>query len=149
MISQDIERLRSIKTFRDLVKYLRDELEWPIESEDFDDLTFDYDPEELGIDAKTAVKIKDIKQLRPLSSKQPWGIFFINFEPKQLPLLSCVVYCAHSFSRNAPLPTSPSKRHGSFMICCSFLLTARQTIGKSPLRISANRLTGFSAICRH
>ena len=83
----DIQRLREIRTFPSLVKYLRDELDWPIESEDFDDLTFDYEAEELGIDAKTAVKIKDIKQLRPLSSKQPWGIFFINFEPKQLPIV--------------------------------------------------------------
>jgi hypothetical protein len=83
----DVELLRSIKTFTQLVKYLRDKLDWPIESDNFDDLTFDYEPEELGIDARTAVKIKDIKQLRPLVSKQPWGIFFINFEPKQLPIV--------------------------------------------------------------
>jgi hypothetical protein len=87
MLSQRIERLREIKTFPSLVKYLRDELDWPIESEDFEELTYEYEPEELGIDAKTAVKIKEIKQLRPLSSKQPWGIFFINFEPKQLPIV--------------------------------------------------------------
>jgi predicted helicase len=83
----DRERLRSIKTFPSLVKYLRDELEWPIESEKFDDLTFEYEPEELGLDADTAVKIKEVKQLRPLHTKQPWGIFFINFEPKSLPVV--------------------------------------------------------------
>src|SRR4030067_2915139 len=83
----DIQRLREIKTFPSLVKYLRDELDWPMETEDFDELTFENEPDELGIDAKTAVKIKDIKQLRPLSSKQPGGIFFINFEPKQLPIV--------------------------------------------------------------
>jgi hypothetical protein len=87
MLSQKIERLREIRSFPSLVKYLRDELDWPIESEDFEELTYEYEPEELGIDAKTAVKIKEIKQLRPLSSKQPWGIFFINFEPKQLPIV--------------------------------------------------------------
>jgi predicted helicase len=80
--------LRAVKTFSSLVKYLRDELDWPIESDDVDDLTFDYEPEELGLDAKTAVKIKEIKQLRPLASNQPWGIFFINFEPKQLPIVA-------------------------------------------------------------
>lgn len=84
----NIERLRSIKSFPSLVKYLRDELDWPIEADDFDDLYFDYEPEELGIDAKTAAKIKDIKQLRPLASHQPWGVFFINFEPKQLPIVA-------------------------------------------------------------
>jgi hypothetical protein len=87
VIIADADRLRSIKTFPSLVKYLRDELDWPIASEDFDDLTFDYEPEELGLDSKSAVKIKEIKQLRPLTSNQPWGIFFVNFEPKRLPVV--------------------------------------------------------------
>jgi predicted helicase len=87
MASPLVQRLQSIRTFPSLIKYLRDELDWPIESDDFDDLTFDYEPEELGIDSKTAVKIKEIKQLRPLDAHQPWGIFFVNFEPKRLPIV--------------------------------------------------------------
>lgn len=87
MHRSEIEHLKSIRSFPSLIKYLRNELGWPIKSDNFDDLMFEYEPEELGIDAKTAVKIKDIKQLRPLVSKQPWGIFFINFEPKQLPIV--------------------------------------------------------------
>lgn len=88
MAEQDRERLRSIKTFPQLVAYLRDELDWPIDADDFDDLTFDYEPDELGIDAKTAAKIQEIKQLRPLVTNQPWGIFFVKFEPKQLPVVA-------------------------------------------------------------
>jgi len=87
MSTPDPERLRSIRTFASLVKYLRDELDWPIDSDHFDDLTFDYQPEELGLDAQTAVKIREIKQLRPLVTNQPWGIFFLNFEPKRLPVV--------------------------------------------------------------
>ena len=87
MASTELQRLQAIRSFPSLVKYLRDELDWPIESDDFDELTFDYEPEELGIDSKTAVKIKEIKQLRPLDSHQPWGIFFVNFEPKRLPIV--------------------------------------------------------------
>jgi predicted helicase len=88
MPNPDLERLRGIKTFPSLVKYLRDDLDWPIESEHFDDLTFDFEPEELGIDPKTSAKIESIKQLRPLSSNQPWGIFFVKFEPKKLPVVA-------------------------------------------------------------
>jgi type I restriction-modification system DNA methylase subunit len=88
MPNPDLERLRGIRTFPSLVKYLRDDLDWPIESEDFDDLTFDFEPEELGIDPKTSAKIESIKQLRPLSSNQPWGIFFVKFEPKKLPVVA-------------------------------------------------------------
>ena len=60
-MNTDLERLRAIKSFPSLVKYLRDELDWPIEPGDVEDLSFDYQPEELGLDPKTAVKIKEIK----------------------------------------------------------------------------------------
>ncbi len=82
-------RLASIRRFDQLVAYLREELGWPIDnSSDFEDLTFDYTPDELGIDLKTAAKIQEIKRLRPLSPKQPWGIFFVKFEPKRLPVVA-------------------------------------------------------------
>src|SRR5882762_4967275 len=82
------ETLRNIRTFPQLIKFLRDELDWPIESDDFEELTFDYTPEELGIDTASAAKIQEIKRLRPLSASQPWGIFFIKFEPKKLPVVA-------------------------------------------------------------
>ena len=87
MANIERDRLRKIKTFPSLVKYLRDELDWPIESDNFEDIFFDWDPQELGIDAASAAKIEGIKQLRPLTSSQPWGIFFIKFEPKKLPVV--------------------------------------------------------------
>ena len=82
------ERLAHIRRFDQLVAYLRDELGWPIESDDFEELTFEYTPEELGIDEKSAAKIQEIKRLRPLVSGQPWGIFFVKFEPKRLPVVA-------------------------------------------------------------
>ena len=82
------ERLARIRRFDQLVAYLRDELGWPIDSDDFEELTFEYTPEELGIDAKNAAKIHEIKRLRPLVPGQPWGIFFVKFEPKRLPVVA-------------------------------------------------------------
>ena len=82
------ERLACIRRFDQLVAYLRDELGWPIDSDDFEEMTFDYTPEELGIDAKNAAKIQEIKRLRPLATGQPWGIFFVKFEPKRLPVVA-------------------------------------------------------------
>ena len=82
------ERLARIRRFDQLVAYLRDELDWPIDSDDFENLTFEYTPEELGIDAKNAATIQEIKRLRPLVPGQPWGIFFVKFEPKRLPVVA-------------------------------------------------------------
>src|SRR5438093_7105189 len=86
-MSPSIERLREIKTLPQLVAYLRDELDWPISSNNTEDITFDYEASELGLDKETAVTVKDIKQLRTLSGNQPWGIFFVNFEKKRLPVM--------------------------------------------------------------
>jgi predicted helicase len=83
--------LLDIKSFGQLIAYLRDELGWPISRDSFDDvddLFYDFSAEELGIDPKTAAKIQNIKRLRPLSAKQPWGIFFVKFEPKKLPVVA-------------------------------------------------------------
>ena len=85
------KRLRDIQTFPSLIKYLRDELDWPISADKFeslDDFFYDFTPEELGIDGTNAAKIQEIKRLRPLSANQPWGIFFIKFEPKRLPVVA-------------------------------------------------------------
>ena len=80
--------LAKIKRFDQLITYLRDEIGWPINQESFEELTFEYTPEELGIDAASAAKIQEIKRLRPLSANQPWGIFFVKFEPKKLPVVA-------------------------------------------------------------
>lgn len=100
-------QLAAIRTFPSLIKYLRDEMGWPIGTDSFEDLTFDYSAEELGIDASNAAKIEEIKRLRPLASGQPWGIFFVKFEPKRLPvialrrILSQVVLKKRATSRTA------------------------------------------------
>lgn len=81
-----VNRIKEVQSFPSLLKFLRDDLDWPITSNDVEDLTFDYSPDELGFDKKMAVKVRSIKQLRPLVKDQPWGIFYIDFEPKRLPV---------------------------------------------------------------
>jgi len=87
MTDEQRQRLRNIKSFAQLLAFLRDELDWPIEEvNDEDDLTFDWS-DDLGLKESERVGIKRIKQLRPLETGQPWGIFFIDFEKKHLPIV--------------------------------------------------------------
>lgn len=83
----DYSTIHSIRNFKNLVRYLRTELDWPVDEDQADDLTFDYEPEELGLDPKHKVKLREIKQIRPLVDGQPWGIFWLDFEPKRLPVM--------------------------------------------------------------
>ena len=78
----------SIRDFPQLVEYLGDELDWPIETDDFEKMTFEYSAAELGLDEKTAPKFVEIRRLRPLDKDQPWGIFFIRFDDKKFPVVA-------------------------------------------------------------
>jgi len=80
--------LAGIRTFQQFVAYLRDEMGWPLDRADFEEITFEYTPEELGLDPASAAKIEEIKRLRPLSANQPWGVFFVKFEKKRLPVVA-------------------------------------------------------------
>ena len=83
----DIKRLQSLQSFEDLVNYLRDDLDWPLDDIEIEDLTFEYSPKELGLQQQYVVKLRSVKQLRPLVTHQPWGIFYLEFEPKKLPVV--------------------------------------------------------------
>ncbi|MBH2018504.1 MAG: hypothetical protein I8H91_02860 [Burkholderiales bacterium] len=80
------EKLRQIQTIPALVKYLDEELGWPVGVDDWEDAVFDWQPEELNLKAEHQVAVKSIKQLRPLVTGQPWGIFFVDFDKGKLPI---------------------------------------------------------------
>lgn len=88
---QDILKLRALTNFPAIIGFLSRDLDWPVEAEniveeDLDDLTFEYTPEELGIDEQYSARITRIRQLRNLVDGQPWGIFYIEFESRRLPV---------------------------------------------------------------
>lgn len=85
---QQAEKLRRVSSLRELIPFLRDELDWPIDQDaSMEGVTYEYDTEELGIDTKYAHAISEVRQLRPLANAQPWGIFWVSFKKKALPVV--------------------------------------------------------------
>lgn len=80
------EKLRHIQSIPALVKYLDEELGWPVGVDDWEEAVFDWQPEEFNLKAEHQVAVKSIKQLRPLVTGQPWGIFFVDFDKGKLPI---------------------------------------------------------------
>lgn len=79
------EELAKVNSFPRLVSLLRDKLEWPIsEDYEFEDVIFEYDPHELGLKPDETAKLREIHQLRPLVTGQPWGIFFLSFDDRTM-----------------------------------------------------------------
>jgi hypothetical protein len=85
MAEINADELAKVDSFPKLVKLLRDKLDWPIdEGYEFDDVTFEYEPKDLGLKPEEAAKVREIHQLRPLVTGQPWGIFFLSFDEKAM-----------------------------------------------------------------
>lgn len=82
----DPNHLRDITSFDDVIQFLTNELDWPIDADDLEEATFEWDPDELGIPADRVPHLTSLRQLRPLETNQPWGIFFLEFDGPRLPL---------------------------------------------------------------
>ena len=75
------ERIAEVDSFESLLGYLRDDLDWDIESVDRDEISFDWQTEDLRIGEDAGARVKDgvVHQLRPVVTGQPWGIFLVEF----------------------------------------------------------------------
>ena len=86
-----VETLRSIRAFAQVFKYLADERGWPLEADaleddDLESLTYDWNPDELGISPGSLAALRRLRQMRPVTAGQPWGVFFLEFAGARLPI---------------------------------------------------------------
>ena len=78
-------------------------------TDDFEELTFDYTPEELGIDPANAAKIQEIKRLRPLVAEPAVGHLLRQVRAEAAPGRRAAAHPEPGRrSRSAPRPTAPS-----------------------------------------
>lgn len=78
-----VQELKRVNDIDSLMNYFVDNLGWPIDSDDYydiEDITYDFEANDLGLKEEAFAKIISLKQLRPLVDGQRWGIFFVNFE---------------------------------------------------------------------
>ncbi len=85
------ELLRRIRTFAQVFQYLVDVLGWPLDADHFEDddltaVTYDWDPDELGIPDEKLRDLQRLRQMAPISANQPWGVFFLEFTGSRLPI---------------------------------------------------------------
>lgn len=86
MMALDPNHLRQITSFEAVIAFLTDELDWPIDADDLEEATFEWNPDELGLPPERVPNLASLRQLRPLETTQPWGIFFLEFDGPRLPL---------------------------------------------------------------
>ena len=122
MAQTDHDRLRQVKTFPALVKYLQEELDWPIEADSFDDMTFEWTGEELRLseDSQRQLDGGSVRQLRSMRHQdQTWGIFFALFNQPRVyatALRSILRGLVPSGRRDARLP---AWKHDNLLFVCA------------------------------
>lgn len=87
---RSLTRLQETRTAEELVRYFIDELAWPLDDDalledpDMEDLMFDWDLEELRIQLGERPVVERVRQVRPFTSTQPWGIFVVELAGRRL-----------------------------------------------------------------
>lgn len=75
--------IRKVKTMTDLIGYFSQNLHWNIDVDDFDDIediSYDFEAEDIGLKEEAFAKISSLRQLQPLVDGQRWGIFCVEFD---------------------------------------------------------------------
>lgn len=75
--------IRNVKSITDLIGYFSENLNWAIDIDDFDDIediSYDFEAEDIGLKEESFAKISSLRQLQPLVDDQKWGIFCIEFD---------------------------------------------------------------------
>lgn len=81
--------LRRIRTEADFFEYLIEELEWPIDTSaqfEPEQHTWEWLPADIEVDPEHVRSLGRLRQLRPLTANQPWGVFFVEFRGERLPV---------------------------------------------------------------
>lgn len=70
-----------------VVELLTNGLGWPVpEDLEIEEAFLDWEPEELHLDPEAVARLTSIRQMRPLTTGQPFGVFFLTFEGGRLPV---------------------------------------------------------------
>ncbi len=78
--------IRNVKDMNGLIAYFAETLKWNIDLDDFDDIediSYDFEAEDIGLKEEAFAKIKSLRQLRPLVDGQKWGIFCVEFDSRR------------------------------------------------------------------
>ena len=86
MVDIDAAGLRDVRSLEDLLGFLEDELDWPLNGIELEDVSYEYTPAELGIPEERMPNLNSLRRLRPLAADQPWGVVFAEFAGPRLPI---------------------------------------------------------------
>ena len=83
--------IKAIKDLNGLIKYFSQQLDWEIDVDDFEDIediSYDFDADEIGLKEEEFAHIISLRQLQPFVENQKWGIFCVEFARNKFEVLA-------------------------------------------------------------
>ena len=125
--SSDIQNIRDFDT---LLDFFRDKLNWHIpENVELEDVAFPWSAEDLDLDDTADERIAECKQLPPFppsqptlcqdEEKQPWGIFFLQFNSEHIYRTALRRVLRGLVERRDRDPNLPSWQHDQLLFICT------------------------------
>jgi hypothetical protein len=123
-VAEGLERaVRGVDSLESLLGVLRDELGWPLEaSAPQEETTFDWSAEELKLTESSARRLRHgvVRQLRPFTTNQPWGIFLVEFSEGQVYRTALRQVLRGLVPSRRRSSTLPAWKHDNLLfICCT------------------------------
>jgi hypothetical protein len=117
----DSKRLQTISTLPQLINYLRDELQWPIQDYEPDDLTFDWSADTLRVGEQHAGALSSgmVRQLRSMTANQPWGIFLVEFNDDRIHRGALREILRGLAANRRRDPSLPAWQHDNLLFICA------------------------------
>lgn len=112
--------IREIKDLDSMLCYFGENLNWSIDTEDFEvsDYTYEVYSDDLGIKEEEFAKISSLYQMRPLTDNMPFGVFAVTFESKRLEVAALKKILSRLITKKKDNPDYPTwNLHDLIFLC--------------------------------
>lgn len=132
MHMEKITDIRKVANTDDLIGYFSGKLGWDIDVESFeskDDFSFEWTAEDLGLNEESFAKIRSLRQLRPFSDKQKWGMFCIEFDSKKFEVTAVRKVLSALIPRKRKDPNAPVWNLKDILFLCDWGEDRNRSVG--------------------
>lgn len=112
--------IREIKDLDSMLCYFGENLNWSIDTDDFEvsDYTYEVYSDDLGIKEEEFAKISSLYQMRPLTDNMPFGVFAVTFESKRLEVAALKKILSRLITKKKDNPDYPTwNLHDLIFLC--------------------------------
>lgn len=113
-------KIREIKDLNSMLCYFGENLNWEIDTDDFEvsDYTYEVYSDDLGIKEEEFAKISSLYQMRPFTDNMPFGVFAVTFESKRLEVAALKKILSRLITKKKDKPDYPTwNLHDLIFLC--------------------------------